>query len=142
MLPKMFTNEQSLVNMIDAFFNSEMFPTFYRSAQCGYSAVNIVENDKDVTLEVIVPGMKKEEISIDVNNDMLTISAEIKSQDEQNRNYLRREFKPVSFSRSFTLPDYLDVDKISATHENGILKVVIEKKEQAIKKGPRQIEIK
>ncbi len=140
MLPRVFTNEPKMTNLFESIFNDQMFPSIYKTAKSGCSSVNIIDNEKDITLQVVVPGYKKEDITIDMNNDILTITAK-ENEEVEKLNYLRREFCSGAFSRSFTMPDYLDQEKVSAVHENGILSVVIAKKEQAIKKGPRQISI-
>lgn len=140
MLPRVFANEPKMTNLFESIFNDQMFPSIYKTAKMGNSMVNIIDNEKDVTLQIVVPGYKKEDINIDLNNDILTISAKEK-EEADSLNYIRREFCSGAFSRSFTMPDYLDQEKVSAVHENGILSVVIAKKEQAIKKGPRQISI-
>ena len=141
MLPRTFNTESSMPNIFDALFNQDYFPMQSKAIK-SHSRVNIIDNEKDVTLELIAPGLKKEDINIDINNDVLTVSAkESVENEESNANYIRREFCSSAFSRSFTLPDYLDQDEITATQENGILNIVIPKKEQAIKKGPRQISI-
>ena len=142
MLPRTFNTETSMPSLFDALFNHEYFPMQSKALKSMHSRVNIIDNEKDVTLELVAPGLKKEDINIDINNDVLTVSAkESVENEENNANYIRREFCSSSFSRSFTLPDYLDQDLITATQENGILNIVIPKKEQAIKKGPRQISI-
>ncbi|HON19468.1 MAG TPA: Hsp20/alpha crystallin family protein [Salinivirgaceae bacterium] len=140
MLPKIITSDPLFNTLLDSYFNDENSVTGYRTSQCGYAAVNIIEHDKDVTIEIVVPGLKKDQINIELSDDILTIGAEV-PESETTENYVKREFKCRSFKRSFSLPDNLNTEKISATHENGILRVVIEKKEPATPKGPKQIEI-
>ena len=142
MLPRTFNTESSMPNIFDALFNQDFLPMQSKVSKSINSRVNIIDNEKDVTLELVAPGLKKEDINIDINNDVLTVSAkESVENDETNANYIRREFCSSAFSRSFTLPDYLDQDEITASQENGILNIVIPKREQAISKGPRQISI-
>ena len=79
----------------------------------------------------------------DAENDVLTIaSVREDSKEEVQDNYTRREFRYNNFSRSFNLPDTVDVENISAAHKNGILNVSIPKKEEAKAKPARQIAIK
>lgn len=105
-------------------------------------AVNIKENEKDYELELAVPGRKKEDFKIEVNENLLTVSSETStSENEEKENYTRREFTFSSFKRAFTLPETIDEDGIKATYENGILKFNLPKKEEALPKPKRLIEL-
>jgi HSP20 family protein len=92
--------------------------------------VNIVERSDRFDLEMQAPGFAKEDIKLHVENDVLTISAE-KTADElqENERYTRREFSTASFSRSFSLPDTVNVEGITAKHSDGLLRVSIPKAE-------------
>ncbi len=141
MLPVMKTNLPSLVN---EFFNDDWFDGFFGLAPIKNSmpTVNIIEEKDQFKLEVAAPGLDKEDFKIDLHNDILTLSAEKKQENEEkNKKYLRREFSYCNFKRSFTLPDYVDTDKIEAKHKNGILTITIPKKEEAKEKEPRVIKI-
>ncbi|GMT45610.1 MAG: heat-shock protein [bacterium] len=97
-------------------------------------AVNIKEENDKFVLELAAPGMKKEDFKINLDNYQLTISAETKSEKkEKEDSYTRREFVYNSFSRSFTLPKTIDIDKIKADYRNGILDIVLPKKEEEAK---------
>lgn len=104
--------------------------------------VNVVESDENYRLEMAAPGLRKEDFKISVENDMLTISAEKKTEtSEKNEKYTRREFSYNSFLRSFTLPEMVNAEKISAVYENGLMKIVLPKKEEAKTKAPREIAV-
>lgn len=106
-------------------------------------AVNIKENEKDFELELAVPGRKKEDFNIEVNENILTVSSEMTSENEvKEENYTRKEFGYTSFRRAFTLPESIDEDKIDALYEDGILKFVLPKKAEALPKPKRLIELK
>ena len=106
-------------------------------------AVNIKENEKDFELELFVPGRVKDDFKIEIDDSVLTISAEIKEKNEEvKENFTRREFSISSFKRSFTLPDTVATDNIEAIYEGGILKFNIPKKEEALPKPKRLIELK
>jgi HSP20 family protein len=91
-------------------------------------AVNVKETDKSYDIEVAVPGMKKEDFNIAVENKVLTISADLKEEkEEKDDKYTRREFVSTSFKRSFSLPENVDENNIQAHYENGILKVTVPK---------------
>jgi HSP20 family protein len=106
-------------------------------------AVNISEDDKNFTVEVAAPGFKKEDFKLNVEDDILTISAETKQENVEGGNgkqYSRREYSYSSFTRSFHLPENAKDDSINAKYENGILKIMIPKtKEQ--QKATKQINI-
>ncbi len=105
-------------------------------------AVNIRENEKDFQLELSVPGRSKEDFNIEIDDNVLSISAEVKTENEVEKdNYTRREFAFSSFKRSFTLPESVDGEKINANYENGILKFSLPKKEEALPKPKRMIEL-
>jgi len=105
-------------------------------------AVNIVETDEHYKLEMAAPGMKKEDFRINIENDMLTISSEEKKEEtEQKEKYTRKEFSFSSFQRSFSLPELVDYNKIEAKYENGMMIILLPKKEEAKMKAPREIKI-
>lgn len=105
-------------------------------------AVNINEENDKFILEMAAPGLKKPDFNINLDNYVLTISSEKKEEKkEKDKNFTRREFFYNSFKRTFTLPKSIDAEKISADYENGILRVMLPKKEQELKVN-RQIEIK
>lgn len=99
--------------------------------------VNIVEKEDQFVVEVAVPGVAKDEINVEVNDDLLTISKEVATtENEADTNketlkFTRREFNFSSFKRSFTLPETVDASLISASNSHGILSIVLPKKEEA-----------
>ena len=105
-------------------------------------AVNIVQNPGDFEIELSLPGYGKDNIRVEVEGDMLVISGEYKKEDAEKRDrFTRREFGMGSFKRTFTLPEDVDPEKIAAKYEDGILRVNIAKKENAVNKTSRQIMI-
>jgi HSP20 family protein len=104
--------------------------------------VNIRENENSFMVELMAPGMRKEDFNIELENDLLTISSEIKQENnEENGKYTKREFTFSSFRRSFTLPETVKEDDINASYQDGILKITLPKKEEALPKPKRLIEI-
>lgn len=92
--------------------------------------VNIKETDNAYELHVVSPGLKKEDFKLSVEDNTLKISFEQKEENkEQAGKWLRNEFRTRSFKRSFTLNDSINTDAISATYTDGILNVVLPKKE-------------
>ncbi|MCR9225850.1 MAG: Hsp20/alpha crystallin family protein [Flavobacteriaceae bacterium] len=105
-------------------------------------AVNIKDNTEGFELELAVPGMKKDDFTVEIDNDVLTISSELKTENEEsNDNYTRKEFSYSSFKRAFTLPETVDGSKIDAKYEDGVLKLTLPKKQEALPKPKRSIEI-
>lgn len=99
-------------------------------------AVNIKENEKEFRLELAVPGIDKDNLKIEVNDDLLTISSEMKNETKDEKDgYKRREFSYSSFCRSFYLPENTKVEEIKASYKDGILDVEIPKvKEEKVSK--------
>ena len=105
-------------------------------------AVNVKEMDSGYELEMAIPGRKKDDIKIEIDKELLTISSEItKEENETEADYTRKEFSFNAFKRVFTLPETVDADKINASYEDGILRFVLPKKEEALPKPKRSIEI-
>jgi HSP20 family protein len=114
------------------------------SAQRGITvpAVNIKETENNYLVEMASPGMKKEDFKINLEDDVLSISAEMKSEHEETgTQYTRKEFSFSSFKREFTLPETADTDDITANYFDGILTITIAKKEEAKPKPAKLIEI-
>lgn len=106
-------------------------------------AVNIKETTENFSIELLAPGMTKADFKIEVDNDQLTITAQKQTESENDSgNYHRKEFSFQSLQRTFTLPEnVVDVDKISAQYTEGILYLTIPKKEEALPKPAKLIEI-
>lgn len=105
-------------------------------------AVNIAETENEFEVELAVPGLKKEDFKINLEKNVLTVSAEKKAEEvNETKKYSKREYSYNSFTRSFTLPQSADQNKIEADYTDGILKLTIAKKEEA-KIVTREITIK
>ena len=105
-------------------------------------AVNVIENNDDFRIEVAAPGLSKNDFHINVENKVLTISSEKENKVEQNDgNYVRKEFSYNTFTRSFSLPDSVAEEKILATYNAGVLSIEIPKREEAKVKPAREIKI-
>lgn len=129
----------STVDMFNEFFNDFNGSDFRK---WNAPAVNISENDKEFKLQLAVPGMKKEDFKIAIEENMLVVSAENKKENEEKtERYTRKEFSFSSFTRRFNLPDNVDDTQISANYENGIMHLNLPKKAEA-KPAAREISIK
>lgn len=133
----------ALPNLLDNIFNKDLFDMIETKGQYGsLPGVNVIESKEDYKIEVAAPGLTKEQFKVDLNKNVLTISAEVENKSEnENERYTRREFNYQSFRRSFTLPQSADSEKINAKYENGILLIHVPKKEEAKEKPARRINI-
>lgn len=107
-------------------------------------AVNISERKDDYLVSMAAPGLKKEDFKIDVEGNMLTISSSKEEEsEEKEEKFTRREYSYSSFERSFTLPDEVNKEKIDAQYKDGVLNLVLPKKEEAKKAAiSKQITVK
>ena len=105
-------------------------------------AVNIKEAETGFTLEMFAPGLKKEDFNIEIDQRTLSISSELQTETEENQEiYSRKEYSINSFKRTFNLPETVNFDAIEANYENGILQLRLPKREEALPKPKRLIEI-
>ena len=135
-------NSPFLPDWLEDFFSGDVNP-LTKARVSSVPMVNVFENEQSFRIELAAPGMSKEDIKINLENDVLTISAkkEVGAVNE-NENCTKEEYSYYDFARSFTLPETADVEKIEAQSINGILKIVINKKDEEIVKPPREIKIK
>lgn len=113
------------------------------SKKLSVPAINVSEDEQGFTIDVAAPGLKKTDFSIAVDDNVLTVSAEsTKTKEEKgDNNYTRQEYNYSSFSRSLTLPDNIDEDKITATYDGGVLKLSVPKKQGTPKVPAKQITV-
>jgi len=106
--------------------------------------VNIKEDNDNFLVEMAAPGMEKNDFKVELDGNVLTITSEKQNENEvkEGERYSRREFSFQSFQRSFQLPkEVVDADKIEARYENGVLRLLIPKKEEAKPRPPKMIQI-
>ncbi|MBD0779400.1 Hsp20/alpha crystallin family protein [Maribacter sp. ANRC-HE7] len=136
---------------IDEMFNRELPSIFTSNFNTGITLpkVNIRETKDAYYVDMAVPGMKKSDFHIDLDNKVLSISKEVHEDNKESNgntgdgeNYTRREYGYASFKRSFSLPETIKEEDIKAEYVDGILSIHLPKKEEAIQKPPRIIEIK
>jgi HSP20 family protein len=126
-------------DVLDSIFNDTFFND---SMVTRVPAVNISESENNYHVELAAPGLKKEDFKLNLERNNLTISVETSSNQQDNqKNYNKREYSYSSFMRSFTLPESADDSRIDASYTDGILHINIAKREEA-KVARRQIEIK
>ncbi len=133
MLPVMFKNSW-FPTVFDEFLNSDVTPSTCTTTA---PAVNVKEDEKAYTMEVAAPGIKKEYCRVSLNEDgNLSIAIENKmehKEEDKKQHYLRREFSYTNYQQSYSLPEDVVKDKISARVENGILTVTLPKQEKEAK---------
>jgi HSP20 family protein len=137
--------DQIFQNNLDRFFDDEFwgFNGTSKSPNLTQVPVNIRETDKTYELELSAPGLQKQDFRLNMDGDVLTITAENTEEtrtEDKSEGWFRKEFKKGQFTRSFNLDDTVDAGKISAKYEDGILYLSIPKKEHA-QKVTRSIEI-
>lgn len=104
-------------------------------------ASNIVETEKAFEIMIAVPGYNKEDIQVELENNLLSIFCDKDKTEGQEINYTRREFGYGTFRRSFTLPKIVDASKIAADFKDGVLKVTLPKMDEAKTRLSRQIAV-
>jgi len=124
----------------DPFLEREIFRGHQKSCNCN-PATNIMETNESYIVEMYVPGMSKENFQIKLEKETLTISSEKQSEVDESIRYTRKEFEMQSFSRSFLVPNTVNTENIQGVYENGILKVVLPKKEESKEDLIRQISV-
>ena len=123
-----FNREPAFNNLFNRFFENEFENTNY------VPATNIKESDNAYELNILIPGFKKDQVNIEVNDNVLTISASLETRSEEED--WRKEYSIESFSRSFQLPKTVNLEAIKAEQNDGILRIEIPKmkEEQKVKK--------
>tara|TARA_R110001606_G_scaffold399186_2_gene581391 strand:- start:7215 stop:7691 length:477 start_codon:yes stop_codon:yes gene_type:complete len=137
-------NFPNVSNWLEDIFNRDLPSVFTSNFNTGITLpkVNIKENGDAFMVEMAVPGLKKSDFHINLDNEILSISTETKEESEhKEENYTRREFGYSSFKRTFNLPESVNDEKINANYENGILSILLPKKEEAKQKPARSITI-
>ena len=137
--------EDDLFPSFSSFFDDFFGRDFMNSVATGTSvpAVNISEEDDRFEVEVAAPGLRKEDFNINLDNKVLTISAERKEEKEEKdrKKITRKEFSFTSFRRAFTLPESVEADKIQASYKDGVLTLTLPKKEETKRLSPKKINI-
>jgi len=141
MLP-MLRNSFNWPSLLNDFLGKELTTESVFPKGFSMPAVNVAESGDKYQIEVAAPGLSRDDFKVSVLNNVLTISSEKEEKKEDgDRKFHRREFSYLSFQRSFALPEHIDIEKISASHADGILKIEIPKKEEAKEKPSRTIQI-
>jgi len=134
----------TLTNLFDDFLTRDLF-NWPSNSSTGTTIpkVNVYETESEFHVEMAAPGMTKNDFKVELDNNMLTISSHraYEHEDDDKKNFQRKEFSYQSFVRTFNLPDSAEADKIQAKYNEGILSLVIPKKEEAKRKPVKTIKI-
>ena len=130
MLPIMRTRS-TMPTLVDHLFNNRLVDNLWVDNYASSSpSLNITEDEKSFGIELAYPGIEKNDFQITTEKDRLIISYEHKTEKEEkneDKKYLRRDFSSTSFKKSFSLPENVEAEKITAGYKNGVLQVVIPK---------------
>lgn len=131
--------------VVTEFFNDRDFfgnHWFNRILEKDFPAVNIRENKDEFNIELAAPGFAKEDFKISLEGRTMTIQAEKETDKKvEDEHFTRKEFSYNSFSRSFTIPEEVDETRINAKYSDGILRLVVPKKEEAKSNGKKDISV-
>ncbi len=136
--------ERTFTSLVDDFFTE--IPTLLKTEvnppqRKGHAPVNITELEDSYTIEVVAPGYEKSDFKINIENNLLTISAEKSTEAEtETGKSIRKEFHLRSLKRTFTIDNKIDTNKVDAKYVNGILIVNLHRKEEA-KAASKYIEV-
>lgn len=139
--PRVVTTAPDFNNVINQFFNTAVGDVVQKTDKKRRTnpAVNVREYVDKIELQIAVPGLSKEQVTITIDNDLLKVEA--LDSDQKNATYRLREFNYEGFTKNFRLPESIDPNSINARFESGILTLTLDKKKEAIPQPPRKIEI-
>jgi HSP20 family protein len=139
-LAQAFDRFGTLRDELDRLFDSSLAPIFRTPGSFSRwaPALDVYQDKDQITVVAELPGFKKEDIDLSLHNGVLTISGERKQEEKKGEEGYRNERFFGRFQRSVTLPAGIDGDRVKATYQDGILKVVLPKAEEA---KPKQIEV-
>ena len=132
--PKMKSNS----DLMDKLFNDSVWNDRFISSR---PKANVKEEKDQFVIELLAPGFTREQININLKNEILTIKGEALKEAQEKTHYTTREFVASDFVRRFSVPDSVNTEMISAEFSNGILEIILPKREENIDKGPRTIKI-
>ncbi len=133
--------DQLFTSIFDDFFGSNIFDS--RTLKRNHlPSVNILDNEKFFELNLAAPGKNRKDFIIELEDQILTISSESFTNNDDSDNFTRQEYSYGNFKRSFRLPDSINTSLIKAKYENGILSISLPKHKEAIPEPKKQIEIK
>jgi HSP20 family protein len=141
--PRYSVNRNLVDELYNSFLKNDVHEGYAKSC-AKQPATNIFEKDKEFKIEMMLPGFAKEDVQINYHKNLLTIKVD-KEQKEENAQeefkFARREFGKFNFEKNFKIPDSVNIETVDAKFENGILSIVLPKKEEALEKAPVEIKV-
>ncbi len=134
-------------NLVDEMYNNFLKNDYhenYVKNGAKQPATNVFETETDFKLEMLLPGFAKEDVQINYHKNLLTIKVDKEKKDENAEEaftYAHREFGTFNFEKQFKIPNSVNIETVDAKFENGILSIVLPKKEEALEKAPVEIKI-
>ncbi len=134
-------------NLVDELFNSFLKNDYHENYLQNHGkqpATNILEAEKDFRIEMLLPGFPKEDVKMNYHKNLLTIKVEKEEATDEKKEefkFAHREFGAYNFEKTFKVPNSVDTENIQAKFEDGILRIVLPKKEEALEKAPVDIKI-
>ena len=140
--PRYNANSVLVDELFNNFFKNDYHEGYAKNCSAK-PATNVFETEKEFKIEVLLPGYKKEDVGLNYQNSLLTIKVEneVKEDKSEEFKYAHREFEAANFEKQYRIPKSVDDEKISAKFENGVLKITLQKKEEALEKAPVDIKI-
>ena len=140
--PRYNVNRNLVNEMLNSFVTADHHENYVYN--CRKPAVNVFETEKDFKLEMMLPGFSKEDVKISFQNDLLTIKVDNKETETKKNDeykFVRREFDVYNFEKQFKVPQSVNSTAIDARFENGILNIVLPKKEEVLEKAVVDIKV-
>tara|TARA_B100001027_G_scaffold36520_2_gene22633 strand:+ start:15744 stop:16166 length:423 start_codon:yes stop_codon:yes gene_type:complete len=134
-----YNNNNVFPSLMNEFFNDDFGMNLFNRSH-SVPSVNSIENNDSFEIDLAVPGMNKDDFTIELNDKILVISSS-NSDSGNSENIRLNEFNYSSFQRSFRVPESVELDKIKANYKNGILKIKLPKRKDSITKPNRVIDI-
>lgn len=131
-------------SVMNNLWDNDLFNNFFSADTPALPAVNVAEKDKEFTIDVSIPGFKKDDVTIEIDKNFLKVSANTEAttdQKDSNDKIIRQEFRASSFERSFVLPENIDTANIVAKQENGVLMISLPKKVNAVEDTVKKISV-
>ena len=140
--PRYNANRVLVDELFNNFFKNDYHENYGNNCD-SKPATNVFETENEFKVEVLLPGYKKEDVQINLHNNLLTIKVENEVTEEKSEEYkyAHREFGVSNFEKQYRVPKTVDGEKISAKFENGVLNIELPKKEEALEKTPVDIKI-
>lgn len=139
--PRYSVNQSLVDQLFNDFLRNDYHENYLNNCE-NSPATNVFETENEFKIQIQLPGFSKENLNINFQNNVLTIKVEKENTEKQEEyKYAHREFEAFNFEKQFRVPKTVDSEKINAKFENGILNILLPKKEEALEKAPVEIKV-